>query len=63
MSFVAAVDVGAGVVPGAEHGLDGAHQLLLGIGGEILADLGLVLGLELLGQLLQVLGGRAPRPA
>ena len=58
MSFVAAVDVGAGVVPGAEHGLDGAHQLLLGVGGEVLADLGLVLGLELAGQLLQVLGGQ-----
>ena len=27
---VAAVHIGAGVVPGAEHGLDGAHQLLLG---------------------------------
>ena len=54
--IVAAVHVGAGVVPGAEHGLDGAHQLLLGIGGEVLADLGLVLGLELHGQLLQVGG-------
>ena len=53
---VAAVHVGAGVVPGTEHGLDGAHQLLLGIGGELLADLGLVLGLELHGQLLQVSG-------
>ena len=51
---VAAVHVGAGVVPGTEHGLDGAHQLLLGIGGEVLTDLGLVLGLELHGQLLQV---------
>ena len=54
---VPSVDVGAGVVPGAEHGLDGAHQLLLGVGGEVCADLGLVLGLELAGQLLQVLGG------
>ena len=53
---VAAVHVGAGVVPGTEHGLDGAHQLLLGIGGEVLTDLGLVLGLELHGQLLQVGG-------
>ena len=55
---VAAIDVGAGVVPGAEDRLDGAHQLFLGIGGEILADLGLVFGLELVGQLLQVLGGQ-----
>ena len=54
---VPAVDVGAGVVPGAEHGLDGAHQLLLGVGGEVGADFGLVLGLELAGQLLQVVGG------
>ena len=53
----AAVDNGAGVVPAAEHGLDGTHQLLLGVGGEVLADLGLVLGLELAGQLLQVLSG------
>ena len=55
---VAAIDVGAGVVPGTEHGLHGAHQLLLGIGGEVLADLGLVLSLEGLGQLLEVLGGQ-----
>ncbi|CAN4051079.1 HTH-like domain-containing protein, partial [Dysosmobacter welbionis] len=55
---VPAVHVGAGVVPGAEHGLDGAHQLLLGVGGEVCADLGLVLGLELAGQLLQVVGSQ-----
>ena len=48
------VNVGAGVVPGAEHGLDGAHQLLLGVGGEIHAQLALILGLELGSQLLQV---------
>ena len=54
---VAAVHVGAGVVPAAEHGLDGADELLLGVRGEVLADLGLVLGLELTGQLLQILGG------
>ena len=51
---IAAIHVGTGVIPGTEHSLDGAHQLLLRIGGEILADLGLVLGLELHGQLLQV---------
>ena len=52
----AAIVDGAGVVPGTEHGLDGAQQLLLGIGGEVRTDLGLVLGLELLGQLLEVVG-------
>ncbi len=50
----AAVHVGAGVVPGTEHGLDGAHELLLGVGGEVCADLLLILGLELLGKLLEV---------
>ena len=30
-----AVVVGAGVVPRAEHGLHSAHQLLLGVGGEV----------------------------
>ena len=55
---VPAVNIGAGVVPGTEHGLDGAHELLLGVGGEFGADLGLVLGLELVGQLLQILGGQ-----
>ena len=54
---VPAIHVGAGVIPAAEHGLDGAQQLLLGIGGEVLADLCLILGLELAGQLLQVLSG------
>ena len=52
---VTAIDVGTGVVPAAEHSLDGAQQLFRGIGGEVLTDLGLVLGLELAGQLLQVL--------
>jgi len=52
---IPAIDVGPGVIPGAEDGLHGAHQLLLGVGGEVLTDLGLVLGLELAGQLLQVL--------
>ena len=54
---IPAVDVGAGVVPGAEHSLDGTHQLLLGVRGEVLADLGFVLGLKLARQLLQILGG------
>ena len=54
---VPAVHVGPGIVPGAEHGFDGAHQLFLGVGGEVGADLGLILGFELAGQLLQVVGG------
>ena len=53
----AAVVVGAGVIPAAENGLDGAHQLHLGVLGEIKAFLRLELRLELAGQLLQVLGG------
>ncbi len=55
---IPAIHVGAGVVPAAENGLDGAHQLLLGVGGEVLTDLGLIFGLELAGQLLQVVGGQ-----
>ena len=51
-----AVDNGPLVVPGAEHRLDGAHQLLFGVGGEIHAQLGLVFRLKLLGQLFQVVG-------
>ena len=47
---------GAGVVPAAEHGLDGAHQLLLGVLGEVLAQLGLVFLLEHGGQLFEILG-------
>ncbi len=49
-----AVDVGTGVIPGAEHGLDGAHQLFLGVSGEVYAQLFLILGLELECQFLQV---------
>ena len=37
-----AVDVGAGVIPGAEDGLDGLDQLLLGVLREVLALLLLV---------------------
>ena len=51
-----AVVVGPGVLPAAENGLDGAHQLLLGILGELFADLGLILGLELVSQLFEILG-------
>ena len=53
-----AVHIGAGVVPRTEHGLHGAHELLFGIGGEVAADLLLVFGLELLGQLFQIVGGQ-----
>ena len=52
--IVAAIDVRARVVPGAEHGANGLVQLGLGVGGEVLADLLLILGLELLGELLEV---------
>ena len=55
--MIHAVDIGAGVVPGTENGLDGGEKLFLGIVGEILAQLLLIFGLELVGQLVQVLGG------
>ena len=54
----AAVVDGAGVVPGTEHGLDGLHELLLGVLGEVHALFGLVDGLEALHNFLQVLGGQ-----
>ena len=44
------------VVPAAENGFDRAHELFLGILREILADFGLVFGLELLGERLEVVG-------
>ena len=52
----AAVDVGAGVVPAAEHGLDGLDQLNLRVRGEVAAHLGLVQVLELHDQSLHVVG-------
>ena len=54
---VTAVDVGARIIPAAEDGLNRLHELLLGIGGEVLADFRLVLGLELTGEFLEVFGG------
>ena len=51
---VTTVNIGAGVVPGAENCLDGELQLFHGIGGEVSADLLFVLGLELFCQFLQV---------
>ena len=51
---VAAVDVGARIVPAAEDGLDRLDELLLRIVREVLADRGLVLGLELAGEGLQI---------
>ena len=55
---VAAVDIGAGVVPAAEHGLDRLEKLLLRVGREVLADLSLVLGLELTRKFLKIVGGK-----
>ena len=52
----AAVHVGAGIVPGAEHGLDGLHQLNLGVLGEVLALFLLVELLEEDHQVLHVVG-------
>ena len=55
---VAAVHICTRVVPGAEHSLDGAHQLLLRVGREVLTELLLVLCLELVRELVKVLGGQ-----
>ena len=55
---VAAVDVGARVVPAAEHGLDRFEKLFLRVRREVLADLRLVLGLELARKFLQIFGGK-----
>ena len=55
---VAAVDVGARIVPAAEHRLDRLHELLLGVGGEVPADLRLVFGLELAGEFPEIFGGK-----
>ena len=52
----AAVVDRAGIVPGAEDGLDGAHQLHFRVLREFLAELVLVFGLELLSQLLEIVG-------
>ena len=52
----AAVHVGAGVIPRAEHGLHGLDELLLRVGGEILAHLLFIQGLELHHQSLHIVG-------
>ena len=55
---VAAIDVGAGVVPGTEDGADRGVELFLRVGREVLAELLLVFRLELVGKLFQVGGGQ-----
>lgn len=52
------IDVCAGVVPRTEDCLDRLEELLLGIGGEVLAELLFVLGLELVGKLLEIVRGQ-----
>ena len=52
--IVTAIYVRAGVVPAAEYSLDRAHQLFFRIIREVLTDFGLILCLELIGQLLQI---------
>ena len=52
----AAIYVRAGIIPGAEYGLDGFHHLRLGIGGEIFALFFLVEFLETLYQQLHIFG-------
>ena len=55
--MVHAVDVRARIVPRTENCLDGCEQLLLRVGGEVGAELFLVLGFELIGELFEVVGG------
>ena len=52
--MVHTVDVSAGIVPAAEHGLDSLEQLDLRIVREIFAQLILILSLELICQLLEI---------
>ena len=52
----AAIDVGAGVIPGAEDGLDGLHELDRRIGREVLALFFLIVSLEQVNELLHVVG-------
>ena len=52
------VNIGAGVIPAAEHSLHSADQLLFGVLGELGALLFQIDGLELSNQLLQVIGGQ-----
>ena len=47
----------AGVIPGAEDGLDGAHELDLGVLREVFAELFSVFGLELFSQFLEIVRG------
>ena len=55
----AAVYDGAGVVPGTEHGLHSAHQLILGILRELLAvHRVFVNSFETIGQILQIVSGQ-----
>ena len=56
--IVAAVYVCPWIVPGTEYSLDGLHQLLLGIGGEILSDLLFIFSLKLLCQPVEILSGQ-----
>ena len=52
------VDVGTRVVPGTEHSLDRLEELFLRIVREVLAELILILSLELTGECLQVVSGQ-----
>ena len=56
--IIAAVYVCSWVIPGTEYSLDGLHQLLLGIGREILSDLFFIFSLELICQLVKILSGQ-----
>ena len=53
---VPAIHVSTRVIPAAEYGFDGAHQLLFGIRGEIRTNFTLILGFEGTRQFFQVSG-------
>ena len=55
--IIAAVNICTGIIPASENSLDSADELLFGIGREFLADLLLVLCLELVCQLLEIVSG------
>ncbi len=54
----APVDIGAGVIPGAEHSLDGLHELDFGVRGKVGTHTLFIIGLELAHQLLEVFGAQ-----
>ena len=55
---VAAVHIGAGVIPGTEHGFDCAKELCFRVSREVLSDFFLIFSLKLVRQFFQILCGQ-----